>query len=91
MRCLAGHGLIELSWKTDIVQTHQIRRAPCVVWDPLSGVYRDVRPEDAPVERAIERRALRLTDVGALLVDRLRQTLEHGQRIRWDTILGPRP
>lgn len=84
-RSLAAHGLIELAWKTEIVETKQVRRTPRVRWDAVAGVYRD-EAAPTPVERAIKRRTVRLTPLGALVVDRLRPVLENGRRIRWDRV-----
>lgn len=86
MQCLAAKGLVELTWKTETVETKQKRRASLVVWDADAGIFLEVGPEHAPVARAIERRAVRLTALGELLVDRLRPELEHGRRIRWAAI-----
>jgi hypothetical protein len=87
MRFLAANGLVELSWKTEMVETKQERRSPAVVWDSDAGVYQEVEPERAPVQRAIERRAVKLTVLGEFLVDRLRPVLESGRRIRWDVMV----
>lgn len=84
MRSLAAHGLIELTWKTEIVETRQVRRSPRVRWDSIAGVYGEGDPVPAQVERAIKRRAVRLTPLGELVVDRLRPVLENGRRVRWD-------
>lgn len=89
MRLLAANGLVELSWKAETIQTKQVRRRPAVIWDADAGVYRDVQPEQATVERTINRRAIRLTPLGELLVDRLRPVLENGRRVRWDSIVEP--
>jgi hypothetical protein len=85
-RSLAAHGLVELAWKTEIVATRQVRTTPRVRWDASAGVYRDEDPAPTPVERAIKRRTVRLTPLGALVVDRLRPVLETGRRIRWDWV-----
>lgn len=87
MRHLAAIGLVELTWKVETVETKGKTRTGSVLWDPDAGVYREVRPKHTPIERAIQRRAVRLTALGALLVDRLRPELETGKRIRWDSIV----
>jgi hypothetical protein len=89
MRFLATHGLVELTWKAETIQTKQVRKTPAVVWDTDAGVYRAVRPTEAIVERTVSRRAVRLTPLGELLVHRLRPILENGRRIRWDSIIEP--
>lgn len=86
MRSLEEHGLIELTWKTEIVETRQVRSSPRVRWDSSAGVYREGEPPPTPVERAIKRRAIRLTPLGELVVDRLRPALENGRRIRWEAV-----
>jgi hypothetical protein len=91
MRFLAAKGLVELSWKAETIQTKQVRTAPAVVWDADAGVYRDIQPAEAAVERTIGRRAVQLTPMGKLLVDRLRPILENGRRVRWDLIIESRP
>jgi hypothetical protein len=83
MRSLAAHGLVELTWKTEILETKQVRRSPHVRWDSSAGVYREGDAPPTPVERAMKRRAIRLTPLGELVVDRLRPALENGRRIRW--------
>jgi hypothetical protein len=86
MRRLAAIGLVELTWKTETVETKGKTRTGSVLWDPDAGVYRKVRPKHTAIERAIERRAVRLSALGAFLVDRLRPELETGKRIRWASI-----
>ena len=86
MRSLATHGLVELTWKTEVVETRQVRRSPSVRWDAKGGVYREGDPPPTQVERAIKRRAVRLTPLGEFVVDRLRPALENGRRIRWDLV-----
>jgi hypothetical protein len=86
MRRLATIGLLELTWKSETVETKRKARTGSVLWDPAAGVYREVRPRRTAIERAIERRAVRLTPLGAFLVDRLRAELETGKRIRWASI-----
>ena len=87
MRRLATTGLVELSWKIETVQTARRRQTRSVVWDPTVGLYREVGSHYSPVERSIERRAVRLTALGGLLVDRLRPDLETGKRIRWTALI----
>jgi hypothetical protein len=89
MRRLATIGLLELTWKTETVETRRKTRTGSVLWDPAAGVYREVRPKRTAIERSIERRAVRLTPFGAFLVDRLRPELETGKRIRWASISEP--
>jgi hypothetical protein len=86
MRRLATIGLLELTWRTETVGTKRKTRTGSVLWDPAAGVYRDVMPRRTAIERVIERRAVRLTPLGAFLVDRLRPELETGKRIRWASI-----
>ena len=86
MRRLAATGLVELSWKTETVQIARRRETGSVVWDPSAGIYREAGSGQWPVVRSIERRAVRLTALGGLLVDRLRPDLETGKRIRWTSL-----
>ena len=86
MRRLAAIGLLELNWKTESVEIKRTARTGSVRWDRDAGVYREVDPYHAPVQRAIERRAVRLTPFGAFVVDRLRSELERGKRIRWTSL-----
>ena len=86
-RYLASLGLVELTWKSEVVATSRERQAAAVIWDGDAGVYREMTPGEAPVERTVERRAIRLTVLGELLVDRLRPTLENGRRIRWSAVI----
>jgi hypothetical protein len=86
MRRLAAIGLLELTWKTETVETKRKTRTGSVLWDPAAGVYREVRPRRTAIERAIERRAVRLTPLGAFLVHRLRPAFETGKCIRWASI-----
>lgn len=89
MRRLAASGLVELTWKTDTVETKGTTQTGSVLWDPAAGTYREVTPVHVAIERTIERRALRLTRLGAVLVERLRPELETGKRIRWASISKP--
>jgi hypothetical protein len=91
MRRLGAIGLVELTWKTETVETSAKARTGSILWDPAAGVYRDVRPDHAAIARTVERRAVRLTELGAFLVDRLRPELERGKRIRWAALAKPRP
>jgi hypothetical protein len=87
MRHLADMGLIELSWRTHHVRTTRTMSTARHIWDPDHGTYREVvagTPE--VVERAIEKRAVRLTPLGAYLVERARRELEQGKRIRWSSL-----
>jgi hypothetical protein len=86
MRRLAAAGLLELTWRQEIMETKGEGHTGTVRWDPRAGVYRDVDPEHIPVERVVKRRAVKLTALGAFLVDRLRRELETGKRIRWDSL-----
>lgn len=86
-RRLFAVGLVELSWKAEHVETVREKQSNSVCWNPDAGVYQKEPPRPIPVRRAIEKRAVRLTPLGALVVDRLRETLEAGDRIRWDTII----
>ncbi|HEX8918976.1 MAG TPA: hypothetical protein VF898_10770 [Chloroflexota bacterium] len=87
MRQLAGNGLVELTWKTQIVETRRKRKGRGILWDQDAGDYRQESAQQICVERAVERRAVRLTPLGSLIVDRLRPELEHGRRIRWDSLI----
>jgi hypothetical protein len=89
MRRLATIGLLELTWKTETVETKRKTRTGSVLWDRDAGAYCEVMPRRTALERAIERRAVRLTPLGAFLVDRLRPELETGKRIRWASISEP--
>jgi hypothetical protein len=86
MRSLAAHGLVELTWSTETVETRQVRTSPRVRWDASAGVYQDGDPSPTRVERDVKRRAIRLTLLGESVVDRFRRALENGQRIRWDSV-----
>jgi hypothetical protein len=86
MRRLAAIGLVELAWKTESADTRAKTRTEGIHWDPEAGVYRAVRCEQKFVVRPIERRAVRLTELGSRVVDHLRPTLETGRRIRWTSI-----
>jgi len=72
MRRLVAIELEELTWKAKIVETKRTARTKSVVWDPAAGVYRKAEPGRIPVERPIERRAVKLTALGDFVVDRLR-------------------
>jgi hypothetical protein len=86
MRRLAAIGLLELTWRTETVETTRKTRTRGIRWDADAGVYREIDLGDVPVERAIAHRAARLTPLGALVVDRLRPALESGKRIRWASL-----
>ena len=88
MRRLATCGLIELSSKVVQVQTNQEKQIKPLCWDGNSGVYCEVQREHVPVERHVEKRAAKLTPLGALVVDRLRPALETGARIRWASVMA---
>jgi hypothetical protein len=87
MRRLAGTGLLELSWSAQTVATRRMKQSSGVLWDSAAGAYRQVRPKNVPVERLIDRRAVRLTALGALLMDRVRPDLEADRPIRWASIM----
>jgi hypothetical protein len=89
MRRLAAVGLVELTWKTETVETRGKTRTGSVLWDSAAGVYREVKPAHIAIERTIERRAVRLTELGALLVHLMRPELETGKRIRWSSVARP--
>jgi hypothetical protein len=86
-RRLAAVGLIELSWKVEEVQTKREKQTRPLSWNPQAGVYQEENCRQIPVRRAVEKRAVKLTPLGALVVDRLRLTLETGERIRWDALI----
>ena len=86
MRRLAEHGLVELSFKAEQVQTRREKVGGHVQWDGEAGVYSTGEPGRIPVWRSVEKRAVKLTPVGALVVDRLRPVLETGDRIRWASV-----
>jgi hypothetical protein len=87
IRRLAAVGLLELHWKQEIIETKGVGQTGTVQWDPVAGVYRDVDPKHIPIERVVTRRAVKLTALGALLVERLRRELETGKRIRWESLV----
>lgn len=91
VRRLGEIGLVELSWKAERVQTKRRKQASSLSWDSTDGVYHDGPSGRIPVERAVDKRAVRLTPLGALVVDLLRHRLESGDRIRWSTIIEPCP
>lgn len=91
MRRLAAVGLLDLTWRTETVDTTRKASTGRVRWDPGAGVYREIDPGYVPVERAVAFRAARLTTLGACVVDRLRPALESGKRIRWGSILAAAP
>lgn len=86
MRRLAAIGLLELTWRTETVETTRKTQTGSVRWDPDAGVYREVEPNYVPSERVVAYRAARLTPLGALVVDRLRPALESGKRVRWGAL-----
>ena len=86
MRRLAEIGLVELSLKSEVVQTRREKQSTPLRWDRDTGVYREGEAERLPVLRSVEKRAVKLTLLGALVVDRFRSALEAGERIRWNTI-----
>jgi hypothetical protein len=86
MRRLAALGLLELTWRKEVVETTRKTRTGSIRWDPDAGVYRAFAPAHVPVERVVAHRAARLTPLGAFVVDRLRPTLESGKRIRWASL-----
>jgi hypothetical protein len=87
IRRLAEVGLLELAWKQETSETKGKGQTGTVQWDHQAGMYRDVDPKYIPIERVVTRRAVKLTALGALLVDRLRRELETGKRIRWDSLM----
>ena len=88
MRRLATSGLLELTWRTETVETTRTVRTGSIRWDPEVGVYREIDPDRLPVERVVAHRAARLTPLGAAVVDRFRPALESGKRIRWSSLHG---
>lgn len=88
MRRLADLGLVELSFKVEQVPTRREKLAGQLQWDGEAGVYRAGEPCSIPVRRSVEKRAVKLTPLGALVVDRLRPVLETGERIRWATVIA---
>jgi hypothetical protein len=91
IRRLAEIGFIELSWKRVEVRIKREKQVGPLIWDEVAGVYQDRRSEKIPVRRSIDKRAVRLTPLGALVVDRIRPLLETGERVRWDMTRGPAP
>jgi hypothetical protein len=87
MRRLADQDLIELSWKPERQATRREAASPTVRWDTEYGRHISIPSTPIPVERTLERRAVKLTPLGAWLVRRLRPTLESGKRIRWASVL----
>jgi hypothetical protein len=87
MRRLAEIGLVELSMKAEVVQTKREKEGTPLQWDRDTGVYREGEAERVPVLRSVEKRAVKLTPFGALVVDRCRAALETGQRIRWNSLI----
>lgn len=87
MRRLAEIGLVELSLKAEVVQTRREKEGTPLQWDRDTGVYREGEAERIPVLRSVEKRAVKLTLLGALVVDRFRSALETGERIRWNAIV----
>lgn len=87
MRRLAEFGLIELSFKVERVPTRREKSAGQVTWDAAAGIYREAEPMRIPVWRSVEKRAVKLTPVGSVVVDQLRTALETGVRIRWDSVV----
>jgi hypothetical protein len=85
---LADIGLVELSLKTEQVQIKREKEGGRVQWDGKAGLYRAGETYQIPVRRTVRKRAVKLTPIGALLVDRLRTALETGGRIRWTSIVG---
>lgn len=86
MRRLAESGLVELSFKVEQVPTRREKHACHMQWDEEAGVYWEGEPRRIPVWRSVEKRAVKLTPVGALVVNRLRPVLESGERIRWASV-----
>jgi hypothetical protein len=86
MRRLAEIGLVELSLKAEVVRTRREKEGTPLQWDGDTGVYREGQAERIPVLRSVEKRAVKLTLLGAIVVDRFRSALETGERIRWNTI-----
>ena len=84
---LAEIGLVELSVKVEQVQTKREKDGGRVQWDRVAGVYREETPSRIPVRRTVWKRAVKLTPLGAHLVDRLRSALETGERIRWAVVI----
>jgi|SRR5947209_3610631 len=87
MRRLAAHGLVELSLKVEEVETTRTKQLPPLQWDGDAGVYRQGPRLSVPVVRPVAKRAVKLTVLGELLVNRLRSALETGEHIRWDNII----
>jgi hypothetical protein len=88
MRRLADVGLIELSWKTEQVETRRRKEASPLIWDGKAGAYQTRKRQKIPVCRSIEKRSIRLTPLGSSLRDQLRPLLETGERIRWASIIA---
>lgn len=88
MRRLAAIGLVELSLKVEQVETKRTKHSPTVQWDGNAGVYRHRQHQDVPVIRSVEKRAVKLTPLGEMMVDRLRPALETGAHIRWTDAIG---
>jgi hypothetical protein len=88
MRRLAEVGLIELSWKSEQVETRRQKEVGPLIWDRKAGAYQTRKRQKVPVRRSIEKRATKLTPLGALLTERLRPALETGERIRWAPIIA---
>jgi hypothetical protein len=84
---LAAIGLVELSLKDEQVQIRREKEGGRVQWDGDAGVYREREPQRIPVRRTVRKRAVQLTPLGALVVNRLRSALETGERIRWSAIV----
>jgi hypothetical protein len=83
--------LVELSSKVEQVETRREKESGHLQWDEEAGIYRRGEPRRVPVRRSVEKRAVKLTPLGALLVDRLRPALETGERIRWAPIIDFEP
>jgi hypothetical protein len=84
---LAAIGLVELSLKGEQVQIRREKEETGIWWDRDAGVYRERAPQRIPVRRTVRKRAVQLTPLGALVVNRLRSALEAGERIRWSAIV----
>jgi hypothetical protein len=87
MRRLAEVGLVELTWKAEQIETKREKQTNDLSWDEAAGVYQAGNRRQVPVRRAVEKRAVRLAPLGAVVVERLRLTLESGERIRWSSII----
>ena len=78
IRRLAAAGLITVSIVPERVKTSSVGREK--QWDASSD---ESSTANGSVQRTYYKGAVKLTDLGGILVDRLREDLETGKRIRW--------